>query len=89
MEENKTLKFRGGMIFSLVPVLIYVIFCIILFIGFKAFNMEALAVGGFLGLLVGGLFCKSYSAYWDSAIKGSFVNYICISCCYSFTGRYV
>ena len=70
MEENKTLKFRGGMIFSLVPVLIYVIFCIILFIGFKAFNMEALAVGGFLGLLVGGLFCKSYSAYWDSAIKG-------------------
>ena len=24
----------------------------------------------FLGLLVGGLFCKSYSAYWDSAIKG-------------------
>ena len=53
MEENKTLKFRGGMIFSLVPVLIYVIFCIILFIGFKAFNMEALAVGGLLGLLVG------------------------------------
>lgn len=70
MEENKNLTFRGGMAFSLVPVLIYVIFCIILFIGFKAFNMEALAVGGFLGLLIGGLFCKSYSAYWESAIKG-------------------
>ncbi len=70
MEENKTLEFRGGMALSLVPVAIYVFFCIVLFIGFKAFNMEALAVGGFIGLLIGGLFCKSYSAYWDSAIKG-------------------
>ena len=57
MEENKTLKFRGGMIFSLVPVLIYVIFCIILFIGFKAFNMEALAVCGVFWIFLGGLFC--------------------------------
>lgn len=68
-KENK-LKFRGGVMLSLVPVLIYVFFCVVLFIGFKAFNMEALAVGGFLALLVGGLFCTSYSDYWDSVIRG-------------------
>ena len=37
---------------------------------FKAFNMEALAAGGFIALLIGGLFCKSYSKFWDSAIRG-------------------
>ena len=68
-KENK-LMFRGGVMLSLVPVLIYVFFCVVLFIGFKAFNMEALAVGGFLALLVGGLFCTSYSDYWDSVIRG-------------------
>ena len=46
MEEKKKLEFRGGMAMSLIPVLIYVGFCVTLFIGFKAFNMEALAVGG-------------------------------------------
>lgn len=70
MEEQKVLKFRGGMASSLVPVVIYVFFCVVLFIGFKAFNMEALAVGGFLGLLIGGIFCTSYSDFWDSAVKG-------------------
>ncbi|MCD8222390.1 MAG: Na+/H+ antiporter NhaC family protein [Clostridiales bacterium] len=71
MNTNETkLEFRGGIFFSLIPVLIYVFFCVVLFIGFKAFNMEALAVGGFLALLVGGIFCTSYSAFWDSAIRG-------------------
>lgn len=55
---------------SLIPVAIYIFFCMVLFIGFKAFNMEALAVGGFLALLIGGVFCTSYSDYWESAIKG-------------------
>lgn len=71
MERNENkLTFRGGVLFSLIPVLIYVFFCVILFIGFKAFNMEALAVGGFLALLAGGLFCTSYADFWDSVIKG-------------------
>lgn len=69
-EEETRLTFRGGVLFSLIPVAIYVFFCVVLFIGFKAFNMEALAVGGFLALLVGGLFCTSYSDFWDSVIKG-------------------
>ena len=69
-ETKKKLTFRGGMFFSLVPVVIYVFFCVVLFIIFKAFNMEALAVGGFIALLIGGLFCTSYSEFWDSAVRG-------------------
>lgn len=69
-ETRKKLTFRGGMFFALVPVVIYVFFCVVLFIIFKAFNMEALAVGGFIALLIGGLFCTSYSEFWDSAVRG-------------------
>ena len=47
MSEERKLQFRGGIGMSLIPVAIYVFFCMVLFIGFKAFNMEALAVGGF------------------------------------------
>ena len=70
--ETKTerLEFRGGMFMSLIPVAIYVFFCVVLFIFFKAFNMEALAVGGFLALLFGGLLAKDYGKFWDSALKG-------------------
>ena len=38
--------------------------------------MEALAVGGFIALLVGGLFCTSYSEFWDSAVRGDKLHYI-------------
>ena len=70
MSEERKLQFRGGIGMSLIPVAIYVFFCMVLFIGFKAFNMAALAVGGFLALLIGGVFCTSYSEFWESAIKG-------------------
>ncbi len=55
---------------SLIPIIIYVAFSILLFIDFKAFNMEALAVGGVLALLIGGIFCTSYKDFWESAIRG-------------------
>ena len=70
MSEERKLQFHGGIGMSLIPVAIYVFFCMVLFIGFKAFNMEALAVGGFLALLIGGVFCTSYSEFWESAIRG-------------------
>lgn len=70
MSEERKLQFRGGIGMALIPVAIYVFFCMVLFIGFKAFNMEALAAGGFLALLIGGVFCTSYSDFWESAIKG-------------------
>lgn len=64
------LQFRGSVLMSLIPVAIFFAFCVVLFIIFKAFNMEALAMGGFVGLLIGGVFAKSYTQFWDSAIKG-------------------
>ena len=36
----------------------------------RSFDMNALAVGGFLGLLIGALFCKTYGAYWDAVLRG-------------------
>ena len=41
--NEKKLTFKGSVTLSLIPVAIYVFFCIVLFIGFRAFNMEALA----------------------------------------------
>lgn len=67
---KENLKFRGGIFMSLVPVAIFFGFCVVLFVIFKAFNMEALAMGGFVALLVGGVFCTSYTKFWDAAIKG-------------------
>ena len=69
-EKNEKLEFRGSMFLSLIPVAIFFAFCIILFVWFKAFNMEALAAGGFIALLIGGIFCKSYTKFWDAAISG-------------------
>ena len=69
-EKKEKLEFRGSMFLSLIPVAIFFAFCIILFVVFKAFNMEALAAGGFIALLIGGIFCKSYTKFWDAAISG-------------------
>lgn len=70
MNQKSTLQFRGGMFMSLIPVVIYTFSCIYLFVICRDFNMEALAVGGFLALLIGGIFCKSYQQFWEAAIKG-------------------
>ena len=70
MNQKSTLQFRGGMFMSLIPVAIYTFSCIYLFVICRAFNMEALAVGGFLALLIGGIFCKSYQQFWEAAIEG-------------------
>lgn len=69
-ENDHKLTFRGGMFMSLIPVAIFFAFCIVLFVVFKAFNMEALATGGFIALLIGGIFCTSYSKFWESALRG-------------------
>lgn len=70
MNQKSTLQFRGGMFMSLIPVAIYTFSCIYLFVICRAFNMEVLAVGGFLALLIGGIFCKSYQQFWEAAIEG-------------------
>ena len=68
--KNNSVQFRGSQAFAFVPMLIFLVFCIIYFVIFKVFDMNALAVGGFLGLLVGALFTKTYDKYWDAALNG-------------------
>lgn len=60
MEERKRypVEFRGGQWWSVVPMLIFLVFCVVYFVGYKVFDMNALAVGGFLGLLIGACFAK-------------------------------
>ncbi len=69
MEKNK-LEFHGGLIMSIIPMIIFLSFCIIYFVIFKVFDMNALALGGFIGLLIGAFFAKSNGRYWDAVIHG-------------------
>ncbi|MGP6147309.1 Na+/H+ antiporter NhaC family protein [Jeotgalibaca sp. A122] len=70
---NKQLAFRGGRKTALIPVIIFLFFCVLYFIVFKAFEMYALAMGGFVALLAGALFVKkgSADAYWESVYAGA------------------
>lgn len=70
---NNLLTFKGGKKTALIPVGIFLFFCILYFIIFKAFEMYALGMGAFLALLAGSLFVKkgSENAYWESVYDGA------------------
>lgn len=72
MKEQKKypVEFRGSQLFAFIPMIIFLIFCVVYFVIFKVFDMNALAVGGFVGLLVGALFAKTYDEYWNAALGG-------------------
>lgn len=70
MSEEYKVKFRGSQMFAFIPMIIFLIFCVVYFVIFKVFDMNALAVGGFLGLLIGALFTKTYDEYWNAALRG-------------------
>ena len=72
MEENKEkrLEFRGGSFFAVLPLILFVVVCIMLFVVFKVFEMEGLCMGGILVLIVGSLFSKDWSRYWRAVVKG-------------------
>lgn len=55
---------------AFVPAALFLVFTILFFIVFKTFDMTALAMGGFVSLLIGALFAKDYKGFWDSTIKG-------------------
>ncbi|MBS4220541.1 Na+/H+ antiporter NhaC family protein [Bacillus sp. FJAT-49711] len=69
---NKRLEFRGGWGAAFIPVVIFLFFCILYFIVFKAFEMYALAMGAFVGLMIGAIFVKkgNYNRFWDSVYDG-------------------
>ncbi|MBO6164736.1 MAG: Na+/H+ antiporter NhaC family protein [Lachnospiraceae bacterium] len=71
--DQGKLEFRGGIIAVFVPVLIFLFFCILYFVVYKAFEMYALAMGAFVGLLVGALFAKpgQYDRFWEAVYEGA------------------
>src|SRR5690606_10570813 len=64
------LTFRGGLGVAFLPALIFLVLCVLYFIVFKAFDMTALAMGGFVSLLAGAVFARNYEQYWQSALLG-------------------
>ena len=57
-QTKERLEFRGGWAMAFLPVAIFLFFCILYFVVFKAFEMYALAMGAFVGLLAGAMFVK-------------------------------
>ena len=72
MEEKKQyeLEFKGSYLFALVPLILFVVGCILFFVVFKTYNMMDLCTGGFAALLIGSLFSKKWSVYWKSVVTG-------------------
>ena len=68
--KDQVLRMRGGIYAAFVPVVIFLAFCVLYFVYFKVFDMTALAMGGFVSLLVGALFARDYSGYWNHVMRG-------------------
>ena len=68
--DKDRLEFRGGWGMAFIPLAFFFLFCVLLFLVFLSYDMHALAMGGFIGLLIGGLFVKDYEHYWKSVISG-------------------
>ncbi len=66
-EQKERLEFRGGWGTSFLPAVIFLFFCVLYFVIFKAFEMYALA------MVAGGLFVKKghYDRFWDAVHKGA------------------
>lgn len=73
MNNNQRLEFKGGMVVAFLPVCIFLFFCVLYFIIYKAFEMHALAMGAFVALLVGSIFVKRdhYESFWDAVYEGA------------------
>ena len=55
---------------AFVPIAIFLAMCVLFFIVFKAFDMTALAMSGVIALLIGAIFAKNYSNFWDAVMRG-------------------
>ena len=69
-KEKHTLEFYGTNYLSLAPLIAFVFFCILFFVIYKDFEMEAICMGGFVSLIVGSLLAKKKGDYWNAVVKG-------------------
>ena len=71
MEKKKyDVEFHGTSFFALVPLLLFVVFCILFFVVFKTFDMMHLCMGGYVALVIGSLLSKNWGKYWDAVAVG-------------------
>lgn len=71
MEKKKyDVEFHGTSFFALVPLLLFVFFCILFFVVFKTFDMMHLCMGGYVALIIGFLLSKNWGKYWDAVAVG-------------------
>src|SRR5690625_979003 len=68
--KDDSLEMRGGMASAFLPVAVFLVFCVLYFVVFKAFDMSALAMGGFLALMVSAPLAKNYGKLWDHVMRG-------------------
>ncbi len=68
--KKKELEFRGGKGMSLIPLIISIIFAIYFFGFAGVYDVIALALGGFVALIIGSFFAKNIQSYWDAVVKG-------------------
>jgi len=69
---QKKLEFKGGWAMAFIPIVIFLIICLLYLVVFKVFEMHALAMGAFLGLLIGAIFTQKghYAKFWDAVYSG-------------------
>lgn len=70
MNEKKYLEFRGGLFPSFIPMIVFGVGTIVMFVAWQAVDFIAMAMLAFVGLIIGGLFCKDYTRYWEAVVKG-------------------
>ncbi len=50
--------------------LVFIVSTVAFFVIFRAFDMNALTVGGLIGLFIAAPFARGYSKFWDAIMKG-------------------
>nr|WP_094607959.1 Na+/H+ antiporter NhaC family protein [Sporomusa acidovorans]OZC14677.1 malate-2H(+)/Na(+)-lactate antiporter [Sporomusa acidovorans DSM 3132] len=69
MREEKSLEFRGSSFYSFIPFAIFIVITITLSF-FNAIDLNMMIGAGVVGLLIGMLFPKNLSEYWDAILEG-------------------
>jgi len=69
-KKDDRLEFRGGMYMSLIPLALFVVVCVLLFVVIKDYSMISLTTGGFAILVVCSVLSTSQSKYWNAIVKG-------------------
>jgi Na+/H+ antiporter NhaC len=69
-KTNGDVFYFGGKWMALIPVVIFLIGCVYLFVIAKAFDMVALGAAGFLGIIITSFFARNWQKYWQYVQDG-------------------